>query len=101
MATISRFRAVGSVGRVRVTGFAGWLMWLVVHLAFMTGFKNRVAAVLSWAVAFLGRDRRQRTITEQQVYARTRALEQPEAPAAAGVAPSRPASSASLNSPRS
>jgi NADH dehydrogenase len=101
MATISRFRAVGSVGRVRVTGFAGWLMWLVVHLAFMTGFKNRVAAVLSWAVAFLGRDRRQRTITEQQVYARTRALEQPDAPAAAGVAPSRPASSASLNSPRS
>ncbi len=52
-------------------------MWLVVHLAFMTGFKNRFAAVLNWTVAFLGRDRRQRTITEQEVFARTRALEQP------------------------
>ena len=42
MATISRFRAVVSIGRLRVAGFVGWLMWLVVHLAFLTGFKNRV-----------------------------------------------------------
>ena len=83
MATISRFSAVVSIGRIRVAGFVGWVMWLVVHLAFLTGFKNRFAAVLNWAVAFLGRRRRQRTITEQQVFARTRALEQPEAPAAA------------------
>jgi NADH dehydrogenase len=42
-------------------------MWLVVHLAFMTGFKNRVAAIVNWAAAFLGRGRRQRVITEQSV----------------------------------
>jgi len=81
MATVARFRAVASIGRIRVSGFAGWLMWLVVHLAFMTGFKNRAAAVLNWAVAFVGRGRRQRTITEQQVLARTQALEQAEPPA--------------------
>jgi NADH dehydrogenase len=82
MATISRFHAVVRVGRVRITGFLAWVMWLVVRLAFMTGFKNRFAAVANWAVAFLGRGRRQRTITEQQVFARTRALEQPEPRAA-------------------
>jgi NADH dehydrogenase len=82
MATISRFHAVVSIGRIHIAGFLGWVMWLVVHLAFMTGFKNRCAAVANWAVAFLGRGRRQRTITEQQVFARTRALEQPETPAA-------------------
>jgi NADH dehydrogenase len=71
MATIARFRAVVSVGRIRVAGFAGWLMWLVVHLAFMTGFKNRVAAVANWAAAFLGRGCRQRVITEQTVRAPT------------------------------
>jgi NADH dehydrogenase len=81
MATISRFSAVVSIGRIRVAGFAAWLMWLVVHLAFLTGFKNRFAAVFNWAIAFGGRGRRQRTITERQVLARTRALEQPEAPA--------------------
>jgi NADH:ubiquinone reductase (H+-translocating) len=76
MATIARFRAVAYVGPVRITGLAGWLMWLCVHLVFLTGFKNRVAALENWAVAFLGRGRRQRTITTQQVFARTRELEQ-------------------------
>jgi NADH dehydrogenase len=80
MATISRFSAVVSIGRIRIAGCAAWLMWLVVHLAFLTGFKNRFAAVFNWAIAFLGRGRRQRTITQQQVAARTRALEQPETP---------------------
>jgi NADH:ubiquinone reductase (H+-translocating) len=67
MATIARFRAVVSVGRLRVAGFLGWLMWLVVHLTFMTGFKNRWAAIVNWAAAFLGRGRRQRVITEHSV----------------------------------
>jgi NADH:ubiquinone reductase (H+-translocating) len=75
MATISRFRAVATFGRLEVGGFAGWLMWLVVHLAFLTGFKNRISAVANWALAFLGRGRRQRTITKQQVLARTDELE--------------------------
>ena len=75
MATISRFRAVVTVGRLQIAGSVGWLMWLVVHLAFMTGFKNRVSAVANWAVAFLGRGRRQRTITKQQTLARRRELE--------------------------
>jgi NADH:ubiquinone reductase (H+-translocating) len=74
------------IGRVHLTGFAAWLMWLLVHLAFLTGFNNRLAAVTNWAVAFLGHDRRQRTITEQQVFARTREVKQPEAVAPFAVA---------------
>ena len=79
MATIARFRAVVSIGRMRFTGFLAWLMWLFVHLVFMTGFKNRVSALANWVVAFLGSGRRQRTITEQQVFARTRSGESPSA----------------------
>ncbi|GID96234.1 putative NADH dehydrogenase (NDH) [Amorphoplanes digitatis] len=71
MATISRFSAVASVGRVRVSGFLGWLMWLAVHLLYLVGFKNRVTAVLHWAVSFLGRGRSERVSTFQQAYART------------------------------
>jgi NADH dehydrogenase len=71
MATIARFRAVVSFGRIRVAGLLGWLMWLVVHLTFMTGFKNRWAAMVNWATAFLGRGRRQRVITEHSVRAAT------------------------------
>ncbi|MDQ4051993.1 MAG: NAD(P)/FAD-dependent oxidoreductase [Actinomycetota bacterium] len=70
MATISRFRAVAMIGRIRLTGFIAWLMWLAVHLFYITGFKNRVTAVLHWFVSFLGRGRSERTSTEQQIFAR-------------------------------
>lgn len=75
MATVSRFRAVVSFKGIRVAGFAGWLIWLFVHLAFLTGFKNRFITVLHWALSFLGRGRGERTITVQQVIARV-AIEQ-------------------------
>ena len=71
MATISRFRAVAMIGKLRLTGFVAWLMWLAVHLVYITGFKNRVTAVLHWLVSFLGRGRSERTATEQQIFART------------------------------
>jgi NADH dehydrogenase len=70
MATISRFRAVALVGKLRLTGFPAWLMWLGVHLVYLTGFKNRFGALGHWTVSFLGRGRSERTATEQQVFAR-------------------------------
>ena len=70
MATISRFQAVAAFGPFRVAGFPGWLMWLFVHLTFLTGFKNRVATVFNWFIAFIGHGRPQRAITQQQVDAR-------------------------------
>src|SRR3954447_21940963 len=45
MATISRFSAVALIGKVRLTGFAAWLMRVGVHLVYLSGFKNRVAAL--------------------------------------------------------
>ncbi len=71
MAIISRFRAVAMVGKLRLTGVVAWLMWLAVHLVYITGFKNRVTAVLHWFVSFLGRGRSERTTTEQQIFARS------------------------------
>lgn len=71
MATISRFRAVAMIKGLRLTGFIAWLAWLAVHLVYITGFKNRLTAVLHWFVSFLGRGRSERTSTEQQIFARS------------------------------
>jgi NADH:ubiquinone reductase (H+-translocating) len=62
LAVISRFRAVAKVGPVRVGGFVGWLLWLVVHITFLTGFKNRFGALTRWAVSFVGRGRYERAL---------------------------------------
>ena len=70
MAIISKFRAVASVGSLKLNGVLAWLMWLGVHLIYLTGFKSRVGALLSWAITFIGDDRPERTVTEQQIFAR-------------------------------
>jgi len=70
MATISRFSAVADLGKFKVTGFFAWVMWLVVHIVYVVGFRSRFTTVFGWAVSFLGRGRGQRTATQQQVYGR-------------------------------
>jgi NADH:ubiquinone reductase (H+-translocating) len=75
MATVSRFSAVAQVGPLEFSGFIAWLMWLVLHLVYLVGFKTKVSTLLSWTVTFLSTRRGQLTITEQQAFARTR-LEQ-------------------------
>jgi NADH dehydrogenase len=70
LATISRFRAVALIGGLRLTGFVAWVLWLVVHILYLTGFKNRVSALGHWAVSFVGRGRSERTATEQQIFGR-------------------------------
>jgi NADH dehydrogenase len=71
MATISRFSAVASIGKLHFSGFTAWLLWLAVHLVYIIGFKHRLTTLLHWAVSFVGRGRSERTVTEQQVFART------------------------------
>ena len=91
MATISRFSAVASVGKLRLSGFVGWLMWLAVHLLYLVGFKNRLTAVLHWAVSFVGRGRSERVSTLQQAFARAAFREYGDPfDRASSVTPSRP-----------
>ncbi len=70
MATVSRFSAVARVGKLEFGGFIAWLAWLVLHLVYLVGFKNRFTTLIHWAVTFLGRGRGQMAITSQMIYAR-------------------------------
>jgi NADH dehydrogenase len=92
-AYISRGRAVVSAGPLRTGGFLGWCIWLFIHIAFLTGYRNRVAAVLTWWLAFTRDLRRERTFTTQQidrlrdVYASPLYIDTPPAPPGAPAAP--------------
>ena len=70
MATISRYSAVAQVGKLEFGGFIAWLAWLLLHLYYLVGHRNRIAALFSWGVSFVGRSRGQLAITSQMVYAR-------------------------------
>lgn len=70
MALISRYSAVAQVGKVEFAGFFAWLAWLLLHLYYLIGHRNRVAAMFAWGISFLGRTRGQMAITSQMMYAR-------------------------------
>jgi NADH:ubiquinone reductase (H+-translocating) len=70
MALISRYSAVAHVGKLEFGGFIAWLAWLALHLYYLVGHRNRIAAMFSWGISFLGRTRGQLAITSQMIYAR-------------------------------
>jgi NADH:ubiquinone reductase (H+-translocating) len=62
-AYISRGRAVVSAFGLNFGGFLGWWAWLFIHIGFLTGYRNRLGAVLGWWFAFTRDLRRERTFT--------------------------------------
>ena len=63
MSTIGRSRAVAEKGQLRLRGFAAWLAWLVVHVFFLIGFRNRVSVIFNWVWSYLTYARGARLIT--------------------------------------
>jgi len=63
MATIGRSRAVAMLGRSHLTGLVAWLSWLVVHIWYLIGFKNRLVVMIVWAWSYVTYRRGARLIT--------------------------------------
>jgi NADH dehydrogenase len=66
MATIGRSRAIVEIGRLKMAGFVAWLLWLIVHIYYLTGFKNRLLVVLQWAWSYLSFRRGARLIVNKE-----------------------------------
>jgi NADH dehydrogenase len=63
LATIGRKRAVAQFGKLRMSGFPAWLLWSLVHIYFLIGFRNRFAVALNWAWSYITFERGSRLIT--------------------------------------
>jgi NADH dehydrogenase len=62
MATIGRRAAVAQIGPIQLTGFIGWVAWLVVHLYYLIGFENRLRVLVRWSWYYVRLDRPVRSI---------------------------------------
>ena len=67
MATIGRNRAIAQMGRLRVRGFPGWMLWGLAHVYFLIGFRNRLAVLINWTWAYTTWQRGVRLITGAQI----------------------------------
>ena len=63
MATIGRAAAVAQIGKLHLSGYIAWLMWLFVHLMYLVGFRNRLLVLIEWGWAYLTYQRSARLIT--------------------------------------
>jgi NADH dehydrogenase len=62
MATIGRSRAVAMIGKLKLHGFPAWLAWLLVHLVFLIGFRNKISVLMNWTYNYLAYKRGTRII---------------------------------------
>ena len=64
LATIGRNAAVAHFGRVKLSGYPAWLVWLLAHIYFLINFRNRIVVMLDWAWAYWTFNRYARVITK-------------------------------------
>lgn len=48
MATVGKDRAVVEVGKIRLSGFIAWIIWMFVHLKSLVGYRNKMVATYNW-----------------------------------------------------
>ncbi len=65
MATVGRYYGIVSVGKFRTAGVLGWFVWLLVHLMFLIGFRNRMVVLFQWVLFYTTFQRGARLITFQ------------------------------------
>lgn len=53
MATIGRSAAVAKIGKLEFSGFLAWVAWLLIHLLFLIGFRNKVAVLWQWTYSYI------------------------------------------------
>jgi NADH dehydrogenase len=66
MATIGRSRAILELGRFRIAGWPAWFLWLIIHIYYLTGFKNRLVVVAQWAWSYITFKRGARLIVNKE-----------------------------------
>jgi NADH dehydrogenase len=64
LATVGRSFAITDLGPLKLSGFIAWVAWLLVHISYLIGFRNRLLVMMEWAWAYLTSQRGARLITE-------------------------------------
>ncbi|NQV41796.1 MAG: NAD(P)/FAD-dependent oxidoreductase [Candidatus Marinimicrobia bacterium] len=62
MATVGKRRAVADIGLFEFSGYFAWLLWSLVHLVSISGFKNKLMVGLNWVLSYISYDKSNRLI---------------------------------------
>jgi NADH:quinone reductase (non-electrogenic) len=62
LATVGKRRAVADLGNIRLSGYVAWLLWSLVHLMSISGFKNKLLVGINWVINYFSNDKSNRLI---------------------------------------
>jgi NADH dehydrogenase len=62
LATIGRNAAVAVLGHLQLSGYPAWVLWLLAHIWFLIGFRNRLVVMIEWAWAYWTFERNARIV---------------------------------------
>jgi NADH dehydrogenase len=65
LATIGRYRAIADFGWLQVSGGLAWWFWLLLHILYLAGFRNRLSVLVEWAYSYCTYQRGARLITAE------------------------------------
>ncbi len=53
MATVGRYKAIGKIGKIEVSGFIAWLFWSAIHILYLIGYRSKILVVIEWIFSYL------------------------------------------------
>ena len=53
MATVGRYKAVGKIGNIEISGFIAWLFWSAIHILYLIGYRSKILVVIEWIFSYL------------------------------------------------
>ena len=67
MATIGGFKAIGVIGKVKISGLLAWLFWSLIHLVYLIGYKSKLIVLIEWIFAYFLNKRGTRLIYRENI----------------------------------
>ena len=53
MATVGRYKAIGKIGNIEISGFIAWLFWSAIHILYLIGYRSKILVVIEWIFSYL------------------------------------------------
>ncbi len=53
MATVGRYKAIGKIGNIEISGFIAWLFWSAIHILYLIGYRSKILVVIEWIFSYI------------------------------------------------
>ena len=66
MATIGKSAAIAEIGKIKLSGYIAWLLWLFIHVVFLISFKNKASVIVEWLWSYTTLQKRARVMIKSK-----------------------------------